>query len=56
MYEFTDQELRDLIWSLPPVFHAKLHPPIRVKLLGVKELLRKPRKCYRKFRSQANNQ
>lgn len=49
MYEFSDQELRDLIDSLPRVLYAKQHPHIRVKLLGVKSLLQKQHKCYRRF-------
>ena len=36
MYEFSDRELRDLIDNLPRVVYAKEHPPIRVKLLGVR--------------------
>lgn len=48
MYEFSDRELRDLIESLPKVIHAKQHPYIKVKLLGVKSLLMKQRKCFRR--------
>lgn len=40
MYEFSDRELRDLIEGLPKVIYAKEHPPIRVKLLGVRKRLK----------------
>ena len=40
------RELQDLIDGLPRVIHARVHPPIRVRLLGLKSLWQQ-RKRYR---------
>lgn len=54
-YEFTARELQDLIDGLPRVLHLKHYAPIRVRLLGVKEMLRR-RKFYRHTKTRRRDQ
>ena len=51
-YEFSMQELQDLIDGLPPMLYAREHPRVRVRLLGLKSIgwTLQQRKRYRRFR------